>query len=335
MSSSWRIILTCGAIAALVCFGVIGWVVYNNTEGSATSLPLEQLDQLPATPQSSTTGSQSSTTGTSSSAASVPETTATDLSSASPNETTELETVGRAIDAYKSEYQKYPDSIAVLQTADADLAIPTSYTYYADSPKDDLYSLCTLSEDSQEYECVSSEFGSDDPFSFPSAAVETSDFSSWQPFTWESATSGEDDLLIATPPDWTYATSSYSLVLLATDARGSNITISEISFSNFQMRPSETFSEFEQENVAQETVDFATSTQLMQNGFPAYQLAGTDKEWLGGSGLIETYAFWELLIQQTPYVFELDVEIDSPVLHYFNPALGYILGSVKAIPPRP
>ena len=301
-----------GLVLVLLLCACLGWIFYTtSTAGIApSSSPAEPSDQPPIESEAA------------------PEITTAEAPEAPADPTAQLEAVGNAIDEYQSELQKYPDSLAILKEENPELAIPPSFNYGTDAPLYDLYSLCTLTDSSQQYECVSSELGGGDPFTFPSASVEAYSYTQWQALTWQSATKGEDDVTLAYPPDWNYSTSSYKGDLTAKDAQGNTMIIGRFNLLNWQMQPMETFSEFEQENEAESTAQISSTTQSTLDGFPVYEIIGTDKE---GN---QTYDLVELLIQQNTYVLQLDVFVDGTISDYFDSAIRAMWGSINITPAK-
>lgn len=317
--SSLRTLFIGGIALAVVVCTAIGWAILERSAPATAPASAGQADQLPTTYQN--TGTNSPTP--SASVAAVPQTSPTAALPAA-EQTATLEDVGRALDAYKKDHQTYPDSLASLRGKYLTTSVDPSYHYGTDTPIDDLYSLCATG--SQEYECISSELGSNDPFTFPASSFETSSFSSWQELTFQSTTTGEGNISIARPPGWTYSAGAYEADLNAHDAHGNDVVIGRINLLNWQMRPSETFTEFEKENVAESTARIASTTRTTFSGFPAYILTGTDPE------SDQTYAFGEYLIQQNDYAFELNIFIDQTISDYFVPAIEYMVGSITVTP---
>jgi hypothetical protein len=322
--AAWQTIFITGLGVVIIFAAGIGWILYKTSTvrtGAFVSAS-EKSDQLPA-------GSQSAPADAPYSSLPVATSGTTTVGSTTPaDQVSELEAVGQAIDQYKSELQKYPDSLEELETENPYVPIPPSFTYGSDGPLNDLYSLCVLAENSLVYKCISSELGSDDPFTFPAASAETYDFSIWQDLDWTPAASGENDVYMAYPPDWTYSTSTYHGDINGQDAKGNTVIIGRFNIFNWQMQPSQTFSEFEQQHVAQSTVQVSSSTLTTINGFPAYVLVGTEPE--GG----QTYDFLELLVQQHTDVFELNIFVDQTISDYFDTAILDMWSSIKIVPAK-
>jgi hypothetical protein len=237
--------------------------------------------------------------------------------------TAELETIARALESYRrtSGNNVYPSSLVPLVQDDYLVSSPDPSYLYAPDPGGAFYSVCNLVE--QQYECVTSDVGTEDPITFSASGLDTSALSSWKWFSWNGTTT----LYIMRPPGWAYSMSGHTatLSLSATDQTGNAIAIARLDFTVYAMRPSQTLEALQKQLVAGMAAKVASTSLTSINGYPAY-LSGLQ-------GLSEQPQLYDgtsvLLSANTPGIaYQLNFFSDRTLAPYTTQTLNTMMGSI-------
>jgi hypothetical protein len=183
--------------------------------------------------------------------------------------TAQLETIARALNTYRyaSKAARYPASLDTVVQAGYLAAQPDPSYVYAPDQAGTFFSVCNMQ--SNTYECVSSDLGTDVPFVFPFAALDESRHDAWQRIGWNDGTS--TSIQLVHPPGWSYQSDSATLELDATETNGATVTIAKVSLANYPLGSAQTLEQFQKSLIARSSAQVTGTQSVSIGGFPAYQ----------------------------------------------------------------